>query len=305
MRQLKKIIVGYDFRPGGDIAARCAVELATRCAAEVKLVYVLEPLSLSQRLSSPLTTPYSAEELTERAGERLRALVATTNYSALHADYEVRAGKPFLELILARRAWQADLIIVGGHHAQQSQSLGTTSEYVVRKAMVPVLVAAAPFGEGAKTILVPTDFSVCAATAAEEAIAFVRHFGGQVIFFHAREPLSAFAYNYDPLFPVPPSLPPFQPEDVEAALAQEWQGFLKDLPSLGAIPWEQYHAEGRPIAAIREAAEQHHVDLIVMGTHGRTGLSQMLLGSVAEGLIRQAPCSVLTVRPEGFQFELP
>jgi len=305
MRQLKKIIVGYDFRPGGEIAARCAAELATRCNAQVKFVHVIEPLPLYQRLSHPLTTPYSVEELAERAGGRLRTLMAAPEYSALSADYEVRSGKPFLELILSRRAWQADLIVVGCSQQGQTQSLGTTGEYVARKAMAPVLVARAPLGEGTKTILVPTDFSECATKAAEEAIALVRHFGGRVLFFHTKEMLSAPGYSYDPLFAVPPSMPMFNLEAIEAALEHEWQSFLGKLPLPDAVNWEQYSAEGRPTSAIVHAAAQYTADLIVMGTHGRTGLSQMLLGSVAEGVIRQAPCSVLTVRPEGFQFDLP
>ena len=53
--------------------------------------------------------------------------------------------------------------------------------------------------------------------------------------------------------------------------------------------------------AVRSAA----ADLIVIGTHGRTGLAHILLGSVAERVVRTAACSVLTVRPDGFRFELP
>jgi len=304
MRQLKKIIVGYDFQAGGDIAALCAAELATRCGAQVKFVHVIEPLPFYQRLSHPLTTPYPTEELAERAGEQLRALVARPEYRGLNCDYEVRSGKPFLELIVSRRAWQADLIVVGGRQNGQASLSGTTGEYVARKAMVPVLVARAPLGKGGKTILVPTDFSACATKAAEEALALVRHFGGQVVFFHSEELRSASGYIYDPLFVAPASMPRFNLKEIEAALAHEWQAFLERLP-LSGVQWQQHSTEGQALEAIRDAAEQHHVDLIVMGTHGRTGLSQMLLGSVAEGVIRQAPCSVLTVRPEGFQFELP
>ena len=151
----------------------------------------------------------------------------------------------------------------------------------------------------------PTDFSECAAKAAEEALALVRHFGGRVLFFHTKELLSTSGYNSDPLFAAPPSMPLFNLEEIEAAFKDEWQSFLAKPPLHGNINWEQHSVEGRPISAIVHAAEQHLVDLIVMGAHGRTGLSQMLLGSVAEGVIRQAPCSVLTVRPAGFQFDLP
>ena len=54
--------------------------------------------------------------------------------------------------------------------------------------------------------------------------------------------------------------------------------------------------EGRPAAAILRAARENGCDLIVMGTHGRTGLDRLITGSVAEKVVRLAPCSVLTVR---------
>jgi universal stress protein A len=54
---------------------------------------------------------------------------------------------------------------------------------------------------------------------------------------------------------------------------------------------------GSPLRKIVEAAEAKHVDLIVMATHGRTGLSHLLIGSVAERVVRTAPCPVLTIRP--------
>ena len=68
-------------------------------------------------------------------------------------------GKPFVEIILAARAWRADLIVVGGPSKQQSHFLGSNAERVIRKAPVPVLVARKPLDAKAKCFLVPTDFS--------------------------------------------------------------------------------------------------------------------------------------------------
>ena len=62
---------------------------------------------------------------------------------------------------------------------------------------------------------------------------------------------------------------------------------------------------GTPFVEIVRHAKENDVDLIVMGTHGRTGLVHALIGSVAEKVVRKAPCPVLTVRPEGHQFIMP
>jgi nucleotide-binding universal stress UspA family protein len=63
--------------------------------------------------------------------------------------------------------------------------------------------------------------------------------------------------------------------------------------------------EGSPKAGIVNYARQHKIDLIILATHGRTGLPHIFMGSVAETVVRAAPCPVLIVRPEGHQFVMP
>ena len=296
MKQLQKILVGHDLQTSGETAFQSAVALAQRSGAVLRLVHVVEPPQFYQRLSHPFTPPYTLEELTQKAGEKLAASAAEV--APLQVEYEVRTGKPFVELILARRAWQADLLVVGG--TAKGDLLGNTSERVVRKALVPVLVAKKPLVAEAKTFLVPTDFSPCARKATEEAVSLAESFGSRLLFFHALAPPSAYASAYGIEMAVPPPVLALKPEDLEG----EWQVFLSGL-TLEKVAWEKRTSEGRAATTIVEQAKDSQVDLIVMGTHGRSGLAHMLLGSVAEEVVRVASCSVLTIRPEAFQFELP
>ena len=71
------------------------------------------------------------------------------------------------------------------------------------------------------------------------------------------------------------------------------------------MTWEKQTREGQAAQSIADAATEFGVDLVVIGTHGRTGLAHMFLGSVAETVLRLTECSVLTVRPDAFRFELP
>ena len=71
------------------------------------------------------------------------------------------------------------------------------------------------------------------------------------------------------------------------------------------IAWEKQTREGPAASCIAETAAELSADLVVIGTHGRTGVAHMLLGSVAEAVLRLTDCSVLTVRPDAFRFELP
>lgn len=306
MRQLKRIIVGCDLAGGGEEVLQSAALLSRRSEAALKLVHVIEPYSLYQRLSHPFTAPYSQEELAQKAGQQLEAwanslMSRETGQEASVVEYEVRTGKPFVELILARRAWNGDLIVVGGTRQGGGGLLGSTAERVVRKAMAPVLVAKKRLAETVRTILVPTDFSGCAKTAAKEALTLAKRLRSRVHFFHALEPLPAYAMGSGPAAGAPPPVALVRPEDLEG----EWQAFLADLPHLEAVHWTKETQEGLPLSQIAEQVETYSPDLIVIGTHGRTGIPHMLLGSVAERVVQQTSCPILTIRPEAFEFTLP
>ena len=127
-----------------------------------------------------------------------------------------------------------------------------------------------------------------------------KNFSARVIFFHALDlaPSYTVAYAHDLGVSVPISPP--SPEEIEP----EWEAFLSGLP-LEKVDWEKCTEEGEAATAIVHQAEHMQADMIIIGTHGRSGLPHMLLGSVAEKVVRTASCPVLTIRPEAFQFELP
>ncbi len=300
MKQLKRIIVGHVPAAGGKAALGSAIALANRCGAAIRLVHVVEPLDVYQRMSHPLTSPYTLEEIAQKTGARLKTLVAGPELASLQTQYEVRSGKPFVELIIAARAWLADLIVVGSASEAEGPFLGSTSERIVRKAQIPVMVAKRPLSSEAKIFLVPTDFSSCARNAAEEALMLAKNFSARIVFFHVLDLYRSHTVAYTHELGVSVPIPPPSPQEIEP----EWEAFLSRLP-LEEVEWEKRTAEGQAATAIVRQAEHIQADIIVMGTHGRSGLPHMLLGSVAEKVVRTASCSVLTVRPEAFQFELP
>jgi universal stress protein E len=300
MRELKRIIVGYDFGVGGEVALGSAVALAHRFGAALRLVHVVEPLDAYQRISHPLTSPYTLEEIVQKTGARLQALLKSPELARFQVEYEVRQGKPFVEVIIAARAWLADLIVVGGASQTEEPFLGGTSERILRKALVPVMVAKKLLSSVAKTFLVPTDFSSCARKAAEEALMLAKKFSARIVFFHVLDLYPSYTVAYAHELGVSVPIPPPTPEEIEP----EWEAFLSGLP-LEKVDWEKSTEEGQAATAIAHQAELMQADMIVIGTHGRSGLPHMLLGSVAEKVVRTASCPVLTIRPESFQFELP
>ena len=301
MSSVQKILVGHDLRPGGATALQSALTLTKRTGAHLKLVHVLEPYPVYQQLVRPLTAPYSTAELAERAGHYLQTLASALEHDVARVEYEVRSGTPFVELIVARRAWQADMLVVGGSAAEHGQLLGGTSERVVRKALVPVLTAKRALAAGPQLIMVPIDFSPGATHAARAALIWAQHFGARLLFVHVIGFPASYAFDYGlPLAPLPPVRLP-----TPAELVPEWEAFLAELPDTAPYTCEILTREGAPVPTLLETASDRDVDLIVMGTVGRTGIAHLLLGSVAEGIVRGAACPVLTLRPDALPFELP
>jgi nucleotide-binding universal stress UspA family protein len=140
-----------------------------------------------------------------------------------------------------------------------------------------------------RSILVPTDFSECANLALEEAIGFARHFGARITLLHLFQL---------PVYPVSNDALAYSDEILRAVENNAEAELIKTAAHVRAygVTVGTRLQMGAPAAEIVEEARRGNHDLIVMGTHGRTGLKHLLLGSVAERVVQLAPCRVLTVR---------
>jgi nucleotide-binding universal stress UspA family protein len=140
-----------------------------------------------------------------------------------------------------------------------------------------------------KKILSPTDFSETAAAAARKAEDLAKAVGAELLVVHVlNEPAFALAEGSG-------YAPPSVVEEYEAAMKQKLSAFAEALRHAGTNVSAKV-LRGTPHEAIATAAEAEGADLIVMGTHGRTGLSHLLLGSVAERVVRTSKTPVMTVR---------
>jgi nucleotide-binding universal stress UspA family protein len=137
----------------------------------------------------------------------------------------------------------------------------------------------------ASKILCPTDFSTTGQTALEMATSLARDRGATLVIMHVEEP--PMAYGGGELY-----------YGIEEPNREELKRMLSEVvPADPAVPYEHRLMIGSPATAIVEMAQRENVNLIVMPTHGRTGLMRLLMGSVAEEVVRKAKCPVLTVKP--------
>ena len=147
-----------------------------------------------------------------------------------------------------------------------------------------------------KKILVPCDFSSYAEHALTWAVRLAQHSNAKIVLVYAVPIFPHLSYTEVPILVDIPK--------IETQLIAEGEGQLRKFlaeHNTGNVQIEPRAMLGDPFAVICRVAQEEHIDLIVLGSHGRTGLSHVFLGSVAERVVRHAPCPVLVARlPQKF-----
>jgi nucleotide-binding universal stress UspA family protein len=294
----QRILVALDLSPASLAALKSARALADERGATLAVVHVAAHYSdvqpfLPQSYGPNMTHHLELERLAREALER--ELTQVEGCSDVERFFEI--GTPYAEIVRRAEAWNADLIVVGsqGKTGVSRALLGSVAEHVVRVAHCPVLVSRASRGSG--VVMAATDLSdpslPAVATAAEEA----RRRGASLTVVHAMESsLAAYGAAAAALFGSTVSVPSADDrkqvrEWLVSALGDAMRGF--------GAQGEPLVVEGSVVASVVQAVEERRADLLVIGTHGRTGISRLLLGSVAEKLVRLVDCSVLVARMAG------
>jgi len=154
-----------------------------------------------------------------------------------------------------------------------------------------------------ENILVPTDFSEFSRYALNYAIPFAQTFAARIILIHITPENELVSLRQ-----ISPYLEPGRLEELLRQREVEDRKQLDEFipPELKkGIKVETIHKVGIPFVEIIRTAKEKGVDLIVMATHGRSGLSHVLFGSVAEKVVRQSTCPVLSIRPPEHEFAMP
>jgi len=152
--------------------------------------------------------------------------------------------------------------------------------------------------ETIKKILVPIDFSDYSKNALKYAVGFAKHFGSKMYIVYVVEPA---------VYPADFSLGQVAIPTTDVDMSQRAENELDRLAKehIGeSVQYEKIIKTGKPFVEIIETASEIDADLIIIATHGHTGVEHLLFGSTAEKVVRKAPCPVLTLRDpiKGFKF---
>lgn len=274
------VLAATDLSAQGQRALERAASLAAVHAARLTVVHVVDdalPAKLAKRLQG------DAERLIR---EWLAAL------PELEVDLRIPIGKPHSSILGLADETDASLVVLGAHRGARLADLfrGTTAERVVRFGHVPVLLVCAPPTGGYERVLVGMDFS----THARRAMGFARHLvpGSRVLLVHAHHlPYQGLIVEGDADGRTAAAGAHWARQRAEAEFRKLMTEITSDTP-----PPDYVLREGDARSVLREEARRMQAELLVLGTHGRTGVAHALLGSVTEDMLAQPPCDVLAVK---------
>ena len=299
MKPFQTMLFGADFSEGSREAFRAACSIAVAGQTRLHVLHVIEPHWVPEE---PVPYGQAVLEFYDAKGNgnrdeilqrRMREMYAPSE--PLDVEYHIKEGEAAAELLRMADQIRPDLIVVGTHGRTGLSWLmaGSVATSIMRRARCPVMALHRPEGPSKggeiRVILHPTDFSAGCEHSLRVARTMARDLGARLILLHV-VPFGFYSNEMNV---------PVDPGAYREALSEERH--LVDGPDL-KYPVEALLARGDAGEEILRAAAELDCGLIVMGTHGRTGISRFLMGSVTEYVVPRADCPVLAVKaPRGVE----
>ncbi|NHZ73783.1 MAG: universal stress protein [Nitrospirae bacterium] len=303
MMRIRRILFPTDFSNTAKQALTHALFLAEQFEAELHMLHAVilhesDPRDPDRHFPEPSDILNRLVEIADSEMAEIMRQHESRTFTIREAKVRgYSAGEVILEYA---KEHDIDLVVMGTHGRRGPARLflGSVAEEVVRHASCPVLTlreAESPRTiEAMEKILVPVDFSPYS----EEALSYAKElatlYGAGLQLLHTIEE-PAYPYFYNPGVTFSPI------EHLEALRVKAEEAMDKLLAETKGpeVPAERFVATGRPSSEIAGFAEEHGSDMVVIATHGLTGLERLLVGSTAEHVVRLAPCPVFTVKSFG------
>jgi universal stress protein E len=311
MQRFRKILVGVDLSHADHLAAielnpptqesvNRAIWLAEELSAELTFFSAIDVSAHTQEL---LHTAYeqASQNVEQQAGQVLQDLVSRAKGKNIEANYKLVFGLPWEETIRQVLRNKHDLVIVGTRdHSRAGRLLfGSTGMKLLRNCPCPVWVTRPEELPEEFNILVASDFSDVSQLALEIAISSSQLTDAKVTLLHALDTHLGQKMLLT-------GLRPEELQDFLTNLREQAEHKLHDQLSQTDYRTLTHGVRGDVVegpadVVILDAIEEQQIDLLVMGTIARSGISGMLIGNSAEQLLTQVPCSVLAVKPSDFE----
>ncbi len=303
MKRFTNILVGVDLAaeshlvskelspPTEEVIER-ALWLAKLNSARLLFTYSLDVCAKTQRLIQE--DQGSDSTVVNQANEVLGMLVERASQEGIESEFRVEFGKSWVNIIRQVLRNAHDLVIVGTRHAGQVKSflVGSTGIKLLRKCPCPAWIVQPQPDQTITSILVAHDLSPVGNLAMQLGCSMAQLHDAQLHVLHSVE-----YPEFDSMLPqlISAEQAADYRRQAEEHIAAQLNSFDLSLPA-------QVHlVTDSPDVAVLDYIDHHHVELLVMGTVARAGITGVITGNNAERLLPQIPCSVLAVKPAGFE----
>ena len=291
--QIRNVLVPVDFSAPSLRALEFALPLTKQFGADLHLVHVF---AADHPFTGLVGMPFALPEfeIGRSVHEQLKDVARKYSIDLRPGFLHALKGRAFEEICRVGRDEQIDLIVIATRgNTGAKHLLGSTAERVVRYSSCPVLVThgVKPFGAvpSFRKILVPVDFSECSIQGLEYAKVFAKHFKSKITLLNSVHFQYYLASDECARYDLP------RLTQQAYAVAHDQMRDVVEKTDWDGLEVDTSLQTGHPGQQICEHARDSDVDLIVTSTHGSTGFTHLLLGSVAEYVVRHAHCPVLVV----------
>ncbi len=291
------VLFPTDFSEYSRACQNCLPQFRAAGTKRAVLLYVIQPIDFVHWAGTDLLR---LDDVRKAATERLCADAYNLRQTGLGVDYRVEVGVPHETIVDVAEAEDVSLIFLGSHGEGfvRTKVLGTVAERVIRHARRPVLALKAKLVSQMgrhvcefvckhlfRRVLFPTDFSRCADQAFQH-LRTLRDTGlEEVVLLHVQDTRKLLPHLQDRL------------EEFNRTDRARLEKIASELEFLG-VKAKTNLAEGVPFLEINRVAQAEDADLIVMGSHGRSEVGEMLVGSVTQEVVRKQVRPVLVIRRE-------
>ncbi|HSX90320.1 MAG TPA: universal stress protein [Pseudomonas sp.] len=264
----KHILIAHDLRDTADMALCRAAQLAQQHGAKLTMLHVLDANESDQQH--------------EKARQALD--LSLTRYAPAGCELHVRSGSKPSEVVLQQvEELGCDLLVLGAHHQRHDFFSGTSLDRIARRCPVPLLLVARNDYQPYLRALSAIDFSLCAVSALNQAY-YLLPASAELHALHVFEPIKGSPKQIQDQLQLQCGL-------IDQLMLDEAQKLPEEGPSLS-------HSveQGGILRCLQENIRSRDIEVLVLGSHGRSALSQALLGSLAQHFLHRAPCDIFVVR---------
>jgi nucleotide-binding universal stress UspA family protein len=280
MKTIERAVWATDFSRSAESALKSGLYFSQNFGSEMILIHVIPQIGKE---------PINKRDIRREANARIETYEKRIRAKGVKTEKLVSFGIPFEEVIEQTEIHDAGIIFIGSGDLQNR--IGITAENIIRFSEKPVWMVKKSNSHPARKILCPVDFSKPSGIALNDAIFLARSFSAELVVLTVVEKLRNVYFSL--------AIPP-------ANIRQDWvrhehARFLKFLKGFDfeGVTYTKSVRQGKPDEEIIKVAAEQESDLVIMGSLGKTGLTKVLLGSTAEKVARQIPCSVLVSKKEG------